>query len=564
MLANSTRHAVRLQAGIHRSFPDSGLKHSRLFLQMVRSTTMRYLIEASLDPFLIIGRDGKISDANRAALDMTGLPRKLLIGSQFAGNFTEPSRAHEVVRIVFDKGATRDHFLEIKHIKGFATPVMVNAAVSRNDQKEVIGAVAVARDISALKQVERELAELKDNLEKLVYRRTCELEEANHALQQEIARREQSDRALRSAHQQLQDIIEFLPDPTFVIDASKRVIAWNRAIETISGVSKEEILGRGDYAYSIPFYGIPRPVLIDLVFTERSDLEAEYYSIERRGFTVCGEAYVPGCYGGAGAYMWGTASVLFDQDGNVLGAIESIRDISERKKTRDAILNSRQELRRLSKELLRAQEEERRRLARDLHDSIGQSLAALKFHVEAARHGLSKGETAYAVQALDLLVPKIQTVIQEARDIYMGLRPSMLDDLGIIATLQWHCREFRRSHPDIRLEARVTLDEEDIPESLKIVIYRIVQEALFNLSKHSGAKHVFVSMTKTEGILELMIEDNGAGFDVNEARKRNEDAGGLGITGMRERVELSGGTFYIESHPHEGTTVWAGWPLSNL
>jgi diguanylate cyclase (GGDEF)-like protein/PAS domain S-box-containing protein len=142
---------------------------------------------------------------------------------------------------------------------------------------------------------------------------------------------------LRAANQQLLDIIDFLPDATFVIDRGGIVIAWNRAMEEMTGVRKEDILGKGDYAYAVPFYGERRPLLIDLVFVEDRETEQKYEFTDRRGDTIYAEVYISGLHGGEGGYLWGKASPLLDSDGNVAGAIESIRDITIRKNVEEQL-----------------------------------------------------------------------------------------------------------------------------------------------------------------------------------------------------------------------------------
>jgi PAS domain S-box-containing protein len=124
------------------------------------------------------------------------------------------------------------------------------------------------------------------------------------------------------------DIVEFLPDGTFVIDHEKKVIAWNRALEMVTGVKKEDMLGKGEYVYAVPFYGEPQPMAIDLVFRQDKNIGKRYDSFRREGNTVFGEAYLPLVYGGKGGYFSGAAAPLFDEKGAIVGAIESIRDIT--------------------------------------------------------------------------------------------------------------------------------------------------------------------------------------------------------------------------------------------
>ena len=148
---------------------------------------------------------------------------------------------------------------------------------------------------------------------------------------EDITVRKQAEDNLKMTNQRLLDIIDFLPDATFVIDDKKRVTAWNRACEEMTGVGKETIMGKGDYGYAIPFYGEPRPLLIDFVTAKTDDLES-YKSVTRKGGRLYGEAFVPVVYGGRGAYLAGHAAPLCDRDGALVGAIESVRDITEFKR----------------------------------------------------------------------------------------------------------------------------------------------------------------------------------------------------------------------------------------
>jgi PAS domain S-box-containing protein len=164
-------------------------------------------------------------------------------------------------------------------------------------------------------------------------------------LQKEIAERKRMEEELRAAHQKLLDIIEFLPDATFVIDKDKKVTAWNRAMEEMTGVPQKEIIGKGDYAYSVPLYGKKQAVLIDLIASNDQETRNRYDYVEKRGNTLYAEAFVPSVFEGKGAFLLVTASPLFDNEGNVVGAIESIRDITARKRAEEELQRTVHELR---------------------------------------------------------------------------------------------------------------------------------------------------------------------------------------------------------------------------
>src|SRR5271157_4340319 len=123
----------------------------------------------------------------------------------------------------------------------------------------------------------------------------------------ETAESKPAEEKLEATRQLFIDIIEFLPDATFVIDGDHKVIAWNRAMERMTGTKKEEIIGKGDYAYSVPFYGEKRPILVDLIGMEHSEIEEKYDHIKREGNTLYAEVFLPVMYGGRGAYVWGVA-----------------------------------------------------------------------------------------------------------------------------------------------------------------------------------------------------------------------------------------------------------------
>ena len=217
------------------------------------------------------------------------------------------------------------------------------------------------------------------------------------------------------------------------------------------------------------------------------------------------------------------------------------------------------EQRLLSSRLLTAQEEERKHIAMELHDSIGASLAAVKFAAENSLTKIASEQNSPARQSLEATIPVIQSAVDEVRRIHTGIWPSILDDLGVVMALSWLCRQFEQTYPNIIIEKKLALDEQDVDTPLKIVIYRIVQEALNNAAKHSRADKVVVSLGKTSRQVALTICDNGAGFALNQNSPENRDRHGLGLSSMRERAKLSGGIFEIQSTPGTGTTVRAVW-----
>ena len=164
------------------------------------------------------------------------------------------------------------------------------------------------------------------------------------------------------------------------------------------------------------------------------------------------------------------------------------------------------------------------------------------------------------LNTLEAIVTLTQDAVEEVRKITMDLRPSTLDDLGILATVNWFSREFQKIYSSIRVKTDINLEEKDVPESLKIVIYRVLQEALNNVAKHSKANTVSVKLSMTDGCIELIVQDYGEGFELDEALSADASERGFGLGIMRERTEFSDGTFAIDSAKGRGTIVRASWP----
>lgn len=255
-------------------------------------------------------------------------------------------------------------------------------------------------------------------------------------------------------------------------------------------------------------------------------------------------------------------------------------EISERKQAEEELRKSRDELElgvrertaelekaneelwQIPSKLIAVLEEERKRLASELHDSIGQTLAAVKFWVEMALKLRGAGEGNAALNHLEQFVPILQRSIEETRNIYMGLRPSMLDSHGLLATLEWQRQECMKLYPERHIELESTVTEEEIPKNLKVNIFRIVQEALNNVAKHSKAEWVDISLSKNGVGIELVVSDDGVGMDL-DIIMRTSTATSFGLTSMRERAELTGGSFSIESTLGEGSTIRTCWPIGD-
>jgi signal transduction histidine kinase len=237
----------------------------------------------------------------------------------------------------------------------------------------------------------------------------------------------------------------------------------------------------------------------------------------------------------------------------VLGSMAYIVRLDRQTRARYVELaRSRHALQQLSARLVDAQETERRAISRELHDEVGQALGALLVDIGRLSTTLS-GDHPEVKAQLDGLKRVTEGVFQSVRNMALLLRPSMLDDLGLAAALEWQGREVSR-----RSEIEVSVESESIPENLpdeyKIYIYRLVQEALNNAVRHSGARNAKVVVERLAKSIVVRVADDGRGFDPGRSR-------GMGILGMEERVKRLGGTLHVESQPGKGATLTADLPI---
>jgi len=251
----------------------------------------------------------------------------------------------------------------------------------------------------------------------------------------------------------------------------------------------------------------------------------------------------------------------YDGKPAVLG---NLLDITERKQMEERLRKSEIELRDLSSKLILAQEAERKRVADEIYDGIAQSLIAIKYQMENSKVKMTEEAPANPGQLFDPLIAAIQQMVDDIRGITAGLRPRVVDELGLIPALASLCRDVRKLHQHLRLEEEITLQESDIQPSLRIAIYRIAEESLMNAIRHSSGTLVLLSLHKRENEIELTVEDNGVGFDLSKIFTQNDLRGGLGLAYMKERTRLSGGVLEIQTAHQKGTTVRATWPAGQV
>jgi PAS domain S-box-containing protein len=253
-----------------------------------------------------------------------------------------------------------------------------------------------------------------------------------------------------------------------------------------------------------------------------------------------------------------TSEALLDKNGNIASLFGNTIDLTESKRANEKIEKAYEEIRRLTDYLQNVREKERTHIAREIHEQFGQQLTVLKMDTSWLRKRIDTNDE-QAVHKLERMISLLDETMKTVRRISYALRPSLLDDLGIVSAIEWHLAEFKK-HSGIETEFIYPQEELVLPEAFNIGLYRILQESLNNVALHSNARSVIVDLRSENATILLTISDNGNGFNT-EAIK---DKPTLGILGMKERAAMMGGVYKIISRPGKGTTTLVSIPEKKI
>jgi PAS domain S-box-containing protein len=328
-------------------------------------------------------------------------------------------------------------------------------------------------------------------------------------------------------------LLATVTDAVVASDDKFVLTGWNAAAESTYGRRADEVLGQPDaLVFRTDFVGVERAEAIQRL-VETGRFHGELTHRRRDGKRI---------------HIESRAAAFFDSAGKRLGYVSVNRDITDRRHAEETI-------RALLNDVITAQEEERRRIARELHDETAQTLTSLLVGLKALEESQ---ELAQARVAASALRASVSAALEGVKRIARGLRPSILDDLGLEEALERLAAEVSRGAPygvDLHFTgSRVPR----LPDSVEIALYRIAQEALTNAGKHAAPRAVSVLVHRSDNVVRLVVEDDGKGFDVGATQSRAE----LGLMGMRERAHLIGGSMTVESSRGLGTTICVSVPLA--
>lgn len=298
-------------------------------------------------PQAVIGlQNGKIIFANDAVSTVFGWKPKEIIGKEsriFYRSDEEYAVLSRHSSLALASWKTWRQVFPCRTKDGGEILCLVSAAMSGDTLQDNM-IVCTFDDITSQKQAEEMLRRSHEDLERQVRERTSELQKINKILQGEVSERKAAEETAKQSKQMLSHVIDFLPDATIGIDLEGRIIVWNKAVEELTGVKAEDMLGKGNYEYALPFYGERRPMLVDLVFRPDEDIEKKYSLVKKKKGLLIAETDLARA-AGKKVFLWGKASPIYDHRGEVVGAIESIRSITDRKEIEEALRTSNERLR---------------------------------------------------------------------------------------------------------------------------------------------------------------------------------------------------------------------------
>ena len=363
-----------------------------------------------------------------------------------------------------------------------------------------------------------------------------------HGVAFDITDLKRAEEAQQKSEAMLRGLFDFAPDTIAVTNHEGRIVQVNIQVEHMFGYQPSELIGQ------------PIEVLLpERLRGQHGEHRSGYFANPHRrpmgaGLQLCGRRK-----DGTEFPVDIMLSPMQSEDGSIVIAV--VRDITRRAKADEALRDYAQHLKFLSGRLMEVQESERRNIARELHDEIGQLLTGLKLTLEMGAR--FPNESAKSLEQAQLLVNELMARV---RKLSLDLRPAMLDDLGLLPALLWHIEHYQmqtRVQVDFRHSC---LEAQRFPAAVETAAYRIVQEALTNVARHAAVSEATVRVWTQEGKLMIQVEDCGKGFPVDQTLAASDTSG---LTGMRERAVLLGGQLILESHPGEGTRLTAELGLAD-
>ncbi|HSB78828.1 MAG TPA: PAS domain S-box protein [Candidatus Methylomirabilis sp.] len=511
-----------------------------------RERHFRALIENSSDGIVLLNATGVYTYASPSTTRMLGYPPEELVGRSAFEIIHPDDRERAMARTVEslrNPGAIIRAEVRIRHRDGSWR--WIEAVVSNLLADPSVQAIVKNyRDVTQRKRDEEALRSAHTELEERVRERTADLVRAHESLQSTLEQQWRAEEALRESQAQLAGVIRSAIDAIITIDDQHRIVVFNAAAERLFRVSAAEVIGQSVQQF------IPERF--------RSTHEAGLRDFARTNL----ETWWVGMLGGVAGLRRGGQEFPFEAavsqvevGGRKLFTV-ILHDTTAQKEAEAQLRDSQEQLRALSARLLTVREEERARIAQEIHNTVGQALAVLKMDLAWVASRLPDGQTPLAQRSKAMLA-LINSAVHSVRRIATELRPALLDDLGLVAALEWQAKEFQ-TRMSIACEFSSSQSDLAVTPAAGTAVFRICQEALTNVARHARATRVSISLGEEEGNLVLRVADNGRGITDQEIANRTS----LGLLGMQERALHLGGNVTIAGRSGKGTTVMVRIPLT--
>jgi len=354
---------------------------------------------------------------------------------------------------------------------------------------------------------------------------------------EDISERKAAEEAGRKSEERLRLLVESASDyAIFTMSLDNRINSWNKGAEKVFGWTESEALGKsGAIIFTPQDRQASAPEQEIKTTLEKGRAPDERFQLRKDGSRF---------------FVSGVMTLLKDAGGDVQGFVKIARDMTDKMKAERDLRDKE-----ILQKLVGAQEDERKRIARDLHDQLGQQLTALRLKLEAMRKVSEDAEICAKIDEMQMIARQID---DDVDFLAWELRPAALDDLGLVAALENYVKEWSR-HSGVTAEFYTAgLKKARLAPETETNLYRIGQEALNNVYKHAGAKAANVMLERRGSLIILIVEDDGKGFDVEDKQNRKK---GIGLVGIGERAALIGGKIQIESTPKKGTTIYVRIPV---
>jgi PAS domain S-box-containing protein len=488
-----------------------GLFRYRLF-DLVPIARERVL-ENLTDALIVVDADGRVVDMNRVALANVGKPGAQLIGRPVQEAFAEWSDLIELARSVED-GA-----LEITaRVQGEQRVYDLQISPLRDPGQLLIGQVFVARDVTHRKLLEQRYRQLSEELDQRVRERTEEL-------------RKSTERYRAVVENQTEFIVRWAPD-------GRRTFA-NEAYLAYFGLTLEEATASSFMPLVAEEDRRAVQAKLDRLTSGEVTSETEIHRVIRPD-------------GSPAWHEWYDRAIR-DEGGRIIEFQSVGRDVTERRLAEEA-------LHELTRRLVDSQEQERKRIAQELHDELGQALTAIALDLAGIEQALppkTKAEIRARLADARSLADEVDERISE---LALDLRPSLLDDLGLLPTLKWYVERYSQ-RLNVHVELTAAGLDDRLPAEVEVTLYRVVQEALTNIARHARARNVQLSLERAAANVTAVIQDDGRGFEVSQTEGAGRTSDGVGLLGIKDRVSTLGGRAEIQSGPGRGTRIRIEIPL---